>query len=189
MSLPVILGIAVGLAFDAMSVAVAASLMLGRVTWRQVFRFGFHFGLFQGLMPIIGWYAGRGVEKYIHAWDHWAAFMLLMFIGGKAIVDAIRREDSEQEISDPTRGWSLVLLSLATSIDALGVGLNFGLLDVEIWTPSLTIALTTSILTVLGMLLSKHISSNTRRTLQIAGGIILILIGAKILLEHLLAQP
>ena len=187
MNFIIILGIAVGLAIDAMSVAIATSLMLGRVYKGQIFRFAFFFGLFQGVMPIIGWFAGAGIESYISTWDHWIAFILLLLIGVKSIREAFKGDDGISLVSDPTRGLTLIILSIATSIDALAVGLNFGILEVPILIPALTIALTTAVLTTAGMLLSKLITSRARQTIQIAGGGVLILIGAKILIEHLVA--
>lgn len=185
MSLLVILGIAIGLSMDAMSVAIATSLMLGRPTAGQIFRFAFSFGLFQALMPVAGWFAGREIEPYIRTWDHWVAALLLFFIGGKAIIEALRKGERASGSSDPTRGASLLLLSVATSIDALAVGLNFGLLDVPIWYPAPIIGVVTASLVTLGMLLSGLIGRGARRSLQVAGGLILVAIGLKILVEHL----
>ncbi len=185
MSFLEILGIAVGLAMDAMSVAIATSLMLGRVNAGQVFRFAFTFGLFQGAMPIIGWFAGRGIESYIEAWDHWVAFALLAGIGSKAIYETLTGNDNIAGVPDPTIGITLYVLAVATSIDALAVGLNFGILDVSVWIPSLVIAIVTAGLTTAGMLLSRFINTRARKSLQILGGLILIGIGLKILIEHL----
>ncbi len=195
----VVIGIAVGLAMDAFAVAVGASATLGRVTRGQVFRFGFHFGLFQAVMPLIGWLAGRGVHGYIAAWDHWVAFGLLAFIGGKMIVAALRGSLASQgdadasertpvpakALPDPTRGVTLLMLSVATSIDALAVGLSLGMLQVGIWYPILIIGVVTFGLTVLGMLLGSRIGSRFGRWTEFFGGLVLIAIGAKILVEHL----
>src|SRR5512140_3851208 len=114
-----ILGIAVGLAMDATAVSIATSVALARVHWRQVFRFAFHFGLFQMLMPVAGWALGHGFERYITTWDHRVAFVLLSAIGGKAVYSALCGGEEALAQRDPTRGWSLVGLSVATSIDAL----------------------------------------------------------------------
>jgi putative Mn2+ efflux pump MntP len=185
MGLVVILGIAVGLALDAFAVAVAGSVSLGRVTGRQVFRFAFHFGLFQAGMPLIGWLAGRGVQQYMAAWDHWVAFGLLAFIGGKAIVTALRSGESTKPRGDPTRGWTLLMLSVATSIDALAVGLSLGMLEVAIWYPALIIGVVTAGLTALGMLIGSRLGARFGRWTEIAGGLVLIGIGVKILVEHI----
>ncbi len=189
MNLIVILGIAVGLAMDTFAVAVATSVMLGRVTGRQVFRFAFHFGLFQALMPVIGWLAGTTFSSYIVRWDHWVAFGLLAFVGGKAVIEAVREDDAEEEETkdDPTRGMSLIILSMATSIDALAVGLSFAMLGVRIWYPVVVIGLVTAAITTLGMFLGSTVGGRFGRRVEVLGGLILIGIGLKILLQHLLA--
>ena len=189
MSLIALIGIAIGLAMDATAVAIAASVMLGRVSGRQVFRFAFHFGLFQAGMPILGWLAGRGLQEHIQAWDHWVAFGLLSLIGGKAIVDVFREGDGEKAPrSDPTRGMSLVILSIATSIDALAVGLSLALLEVTIWYPALVIGVVTAALTVCGMLLGGFVGQRLGKRVRLLGGVILIGIGTKILVEHTLTD-
>lgn len=186
MTLIAVLGIAVGLAMDATAVAIATSVRLGRVSRRQVFRFAFHFALFQAVMPVMGWFAGRGLKEYIESWDHWVAFVLLGLIGGKAIVDVFREEDGDTDVSDPTRGFSLIALSVATSIDALAVGLSFAVLKVEIWYPALVIGVVTAALTVLGMLVGARLGRRFGLRVRVLGGVILIAIGIKILVEHTL---
>ena len=136
MSLIAVIGIAIGLAMDATAVAIGTSVLLGRVNGRQVFRFSFHFGLFQAGMPVLGWLAGRGLSSYIEAWDHYVAFGLLAAIGGKAIFDVLNGDDDNTSVTDPTRGLSLIILSVATSIDALAVGLSLAVLQVTIWYPA-----------------------------------------------------
>ena len=185
MSFVALLGIALGLAMDATAVAIATSIFLGRVDGRQVFRFAFHFGLFQAGMPVIGWLAGRGLREYIESWDHWVAFVLLALVGGKAIVDAARAGENENaHASDPTRGLSLVVLSVATSVDALAVGLSLAMLDVVIWYPAAVIGVVTAALTVCGMLLGGRVGQRFGRRIRILGGVILLGIGIKILIEH-----
>jgi putative Mn2+ efflux pump MntP len=181
------LGIAAGLAMDATAVAIGTSVLLGRVTARQVFRFAFHFGLFQAAMPVLGWLAGRGLKEYIESWDHWVAFVLLAVIGSKAIFDAIKGEASEADVSDPTRGLSLVVLSIATSIDALAVGLSLAVLDVNIWYPCALIGIVTATLTVCGMFLGSRVGQRFGDRVRILGGLILLGIGVKILVEHTIA--
>jgi manganese efflux pump family protein len=185
MSLFLILGLSLGLAMDAFAVATAASVSLGGVSGRQVFRFAFHFGLFQAMMPILGWLAGRSVASYISSWDHWLAFGLLVGIGGKAIVQAIRADGEEAKAGDPTRGVSLVLLSVATSVDALAVGLSFAVVRVNIWVPAAVIGLITAGLTSLGMLIGSRLGSRFGKRMEIVGGVVLVGIGVKILLSHL----
>lgn len=181
-------GIAVALAMDAFAVALAAGLSLPRLTGRHLFRFGFHFGLFQALMPILGWLAGISLRRQIEAFDHWLAFALLFFVGAKMLRDAWRSGDDDKTSGDPTRGLSLVILSIATSIDALAVGLSLAVLGVEIWTPALVIGMTACCLTLCGMLLGRRLGSIWGTRVEVLGGIILIAIGLKILLEHTILQ-
>jgi manganese efflux pump family protein len=179
-----LLGIALGLAMDAFAVAIGAGLQLCGATPRQTFRLAWHFGLFQAFMPIIGWLAGRTVAHYIAPVDHWIAFGLLAFIGGKMIWEAFHH-DEDAEVCDPTKGWRLVMLSIATSIDALAVGLSLALLGVSIWYPALVIGIVAGVLTIIGMELGKRFGALLGRRMEIVGGIILIGIGVKILVEHL----
>jgi putative Mn2+ efflux pump MntP len=120
MGIITILGLAVALAMDAFAVALGTALTLPTLTRRHLFRLGWHFGLFQALMPLIGWLAGRTIQKWIVSVDHWIAFGLLVFVGGRMVWEAIHSEDRPDR-GDPTRGWSLIMLSVATSIDALAV--------------------------------------------------------------------
>ena len=111
-----------------------------RVTPRHIFRVAFHFGLFQALMPLIGWFVGQSFATYVKSVDHWVAFGLLAFIGGRMLWES-RKETEEQTDLDPTRGWMLVMLSVATSIDALAVGLSMAFLGINIWVPAIVIGL------------------------------------------------
>lgn len=180
-----LLGIAVGLAMDAFAAAIAVSVGLGRVSGRQAFRLAWHFGLFQALMPVIGWFAGMSVERWIRAWDHWLAFGLLAFVGGRMLVSGLRCRREEPARLDPTRGLSLVLLSVATSIDALAVGLSFAALGVRIWIPSAVIGLTAALLTVVGTALGSRLGDRFGRWMEVLGGALLIAIGARIVVAHL----
>jgi manganese efflux pump family protein len=179
-----ILGIAVALAMDAFAVALAAGTVLDPVTGRHLFRFGFHFGLFQFFMPIIGWLAGLSVQKWITAYDHWIAFALLAFVGVKMIWEALHDDKDDAVPSDPTRGLSLVMLAVATSIDALAVGLTLAMLGVGIWRPAVVIGLVAGILTVAGMLLGRRLGQIWGKRVEVCGGLILCGLGLKILLEH-----
>jgi putative Mn2+ efflux pump MntP len=186
MNLVEIMAIAVGLAMDAFAVSIASSVIIGKISRRQVFRLAFHFGLFQAMMPVLGWLAGRTVDIYIRTWDHWAAFGLLSFIGGKAIYSALKGGSGTAGSADPSRGLSLVVLSVATSIDALAVGLSFAMLRVSIWYPSAVIGVITAGLSVVGVLLGGKLGLRFGRKMEVLGGAVLILIGVKILLEHIL---
>lgn len=180
-----LIGVAVGLAMDAFAVSIGAGLTLKTVDARQTLRLAWHFGLFQALMPIIGWLAGLSVERWIAPVDHWIAFGLLAVIGGKMIHEALKDDDEETRRGDPTKGWSLVLLSVATSIDALAVGLSLALLDVSIWWPAVVIGLVAGAFTTVGMQLGKRFGALLGRRMESVGGIVLIAIGVKIVVEHL----
>ena len=179
-------GIAVALAMDAFAVALGTGMNLATLTGRHLFRLGFHFGLFQALMPILGWLAGQTVQRQIAAWDHWIAFGLLAFVGGHMLKEAFAGSEEAAAASDPTRGMSLVLLSVATSIDALAVGFSLSVLGVSIWTPAVVIGLVAGALTVAGMLLGRRAGDRWGPRVEIVGGLILIGIGLKILAEHTL---
>jgi len=183
-----LIGIALALAMDAFAVALGTGLCLPQLTGRHLFRFGFHFGLFQALMPIIGWLAGVTVREYIESIDHWLAFGLLSLVGGKMLWEAWHNEADQCRKGDPTRGWSLVMLSIATSIDALAVGLSLAILGVDIWTPALVIGVVAGALTLCGMLLGRRLGQAWGKRVEIFGGLVLIAIGVKILLEHTLVR-
>ncbi len=178
--------VALGVSLDAFAVAIAVSIALGTVSGRQVFRLAFHFGLFQAMMPVLGWLAGSSLAAWIAAWDHWVAFAVLTFIGGKAILGALSRDQSIEPVADGTRGLRLVALSVATSIDALAVGLGLAVLDVSIWYPVVLIGITTGTLTAVGMVLGGRLGTRFGRRTEVAGGLVLVGIGAKILAQHLL---
>ena len=177
-------GLALALAMDAFAVALGTGAVLSRLTGRHLFRLGFHFGLFQALMPVIGWLAGLTIMQWVEAWDHWIAFSLLAIIGGRMIYEAFSDEEKTDD-RDPTKGLSLVLLSIATSIDALAVGFSLSVIGVSIWMPALVIGLVAGVLTIVGMLLGGRIGDRWGTRVEIFGGLVLIAIGIKILIEHL----
>jgi putative Mn2+ efflux pump MntP len=177
--------IALGLAMDAFAVALSGGFSAGKVTKRQTLRLAFHFGLFQFFMPILGWAAGLTVQNLIQAYDHWVAFALLAGIGGKMVYESFRQEKNEGRKPDITRGASLVLLSLATSIDALAVGLSLSLLRVRILYPSTVIGVVCFALTALGFAFGSRLGRLLGRRMELLGGMVLIGIGVRILIEHL----
>jgi manganese efflux pump family protein len=183
----VLLGTAVALAMDTLAVAAAISAGLGGLTVRQTFRLTFHFGLFQAAMPAIGWYGGSALAGVLGAVDHYIAFGLLAFLGVRMIRESLRGGDGRAPgaARDPSRGLSLVGLSIATSIDALAVGISLGLLGKPILVPALVIGLVCSSLTFVGTLLGRRVGPSLGRWSGRVGGLVLILIGAKILIEHL----
>ena len=186
MDLWTVLALAVALSMDALVVAVATGASLRQVSRRQTFRLAWHFGLFQALMPVVGWASGMAVVRFIQAYDHWVAFGLLGFIGGRMVWAGLKPKDEGAETRDPTRGLSLMLLSLATSIDALAVGFSLSLLRVSIGWPALTIGLVTAAVTAAG-LRAGQVLGRVRRLGAMAdllGGVVLIAIGVGILLRH-----
>jgi putative Mn2+ efflux pump MntP len=174
--------IAVGLAMDAFAVSLAARAS-GRARGRRAaFRLSFHFGLFQFLMPVLGWFAGYRVEPLVSAVDHWIALAMLAFVGARMIHGGL----SEQEpvCGDPSRGWTLVALSLATSIDALAIGFSLAMLRAPVWVPALVIGVTAAALSLGGIWLGRRAGPLLGRGAAVAGGILLIFIGLKIVLDH-----
>ena len=181
-----IVALAIALAMDAFAVAIATGVRLKRVSFRQFFRLAWHFGLFQAMMPVIGWAAGLTVRESIERYDHWIAFALLSFVGVNMIREAFKLEEDAREKHDPTRGMTLVMLSVATSIDALAVGLTISMLQVAIWLPALVIGLVAGAFTIMGLYLGKSVGSAERLSpiAEVLGGVVLLAIGVKILIEH-----
>jgi putative Mn2+ efflux pump MntP len=178
--------IALSMAMDAFAVTLGASTQENASGPRPVFRMAFHFGLFQFLMPVIGWFAGTTIAGYISAYDHWVAFSLLAFVGLRMIRSAFDPHD-ERYKKDPSRGWTLILLAVATSIDALAVGFSLALVGVTIWYPAVVIGVVTGLISMFGGLLGNRLGQKFGKSMEIIGGIILIIIGVRILLSHLLA--
>lgn len=186
MNLVECLAIAVALAMDAFAVAIATGIRLREVSPRQTFRLAFHFGLFQALMPVAGWTLGLTVREYIEQWDHWLAFGLLLFIGLRMVREALEEEDDTQERCDPTRGLTLVMLAVATSIDALAVGLSMSVLGLDIAYPATIIGLVCLVFTAAGLHMGRMLSqaSSLGRKAALFGGVVLVGIGLNILHEH-----
>ena len=178
--------IAVALAMDAFAVSIAAGVALKSVSGRQTFRLAWHFGLFQAMMPIIGWSAGLTIRSRIEAYDHWVAFALLAFVAQGMLRSAFKGEAAGADTNDPTKGMTMVMLSVATSIDALAVGLSLSMINISIWTPALIIGLVAGTFATVGMHLGKMIGSMDQlsRWAETAGGIVLLAIGVNILREH-----
>ena len=168
---------------DAFAVSIAAGASLDRVTPRHVFRMAFHFGLFQFGMPVLGWWAGSTIAGYIAAYDHWLAFGLLSAVGGKMWWNALRGAE-EASATDPTRGWLLVALSVATSIDALAVGFGMALMSVGVFVPCLVIGLVAAGFSTVGITCGGKMLRKWGRPAQVMGACALILIGVRILVSH-----
>jgi putative Mn2+ efflux pump MntP len=186
MDITTLIGTAFALAMDAFAVAVAAGVSSRQITFRQTFRLSWHFGFFQFMMPVIGWIAGLNIRSIIEQYDHWVAFLLLLFVGGNMIREAFQHKTMEIQKNDSTKGMTLVILSVATSIDALAVGLSFAMLKITIWFPAVVIGIIAALSTGLGVQIGKKVgaSSHIGSYADAVGGIVLIGIGMKILHQH-----
>ena len=174
--------IGVGLSMDAFAVAICKGLSMRRIDGRQTLLVGVFFGGFQALMPLLGWALGRQFEQYITQYDHWIAFVLLAYLGGKMIWEALHEGES-CPANFTVR--ELLVLAVATSIDALAVGISFAFLKVPILPAVALIGCTTFVLSLIGVWIGNRFGSRFKSKAEVAGGVILILIGLKILLEHL----
>ena len=195
MNLLDIILLAVALAMDCFAVSIVSGVIVRARTaahddrhaspiLHTRLRMAFLFGFFQALMPLIGWLGISWFSRQLEAYDHWIAFVLLAFIGGNMIREAIAGED-EEEMDESVSLREVLLLAVATSIDALTVGIAFASLSVNIWVSVALIGVTTFVLSIVGVLVGNQFGMRYQKPSQIAGGIILILIGTKVLLEHL----
>lgn len=180
-----ILAIAVGLAMDAAAVSLGAAAANHARGARATFRLAFHFGLFQFMMPVAGWAAGAAVASQIAAVDHWVAFALLAFVGIRMIRAGMADDAHSAFARDPSRGTTLVLLAVATSIDALAVGWTLAMLGARIWYAAATIGLVTGTLSVAAIRLGSRLGRAAGKRMEVVGGLILLAIGGRILVEHL----
>ncbi len=178
--------IGIGLSMDAFAVAVCKGLCMTKINKKHALVIALFFGGFQFLMPVAGWLLGTQFERYIVSFDHWIAFALLAFIGGKMIYEAISDDDEDACRADKSLDLKeLTLLAIATSIDALAVGITFAFLKVNILPAAGLIGVTTFVLSLAGVVIGNRFGSRYKKKAEICGGVILILIGLKILLEHL----
>jgi len=176
--------IAIALGMDAFAVSIVSGTTLKKLHPKHVLRIALFFGGFQGIMPILGWGAGNGFRDLIQGIDHWIAFGLLFFIGSKMIYESTKLELDER--MDPLNMNVLLILSIATSIDAFGVGLGLSILDASIMFPALVIAFVTFSLSVLGLFIGDTFGHHFEKKMELLGGVILIIIGFSILIEHIL---
>jgi putative Mn2+ efflux pump MntP len=184
MNLVEVLIVSFGLAADALAVSIVVGSSGLAADRRSAIRLAFHLGLFQFLMPVIGWHLGVEVEKLIEHFDHWVAFGLLAIVGGRMIHAAFSAEGATIR-RNPTKGASLVVLSVATSIDALAVGFGMALFRIPIWEPGVIIGLVTATLSFIGVRLGSKVKRGYGRTMELIGGVVLICIGLRILYEHI----
>jgi manganese efflux pump family protein len=176
--------IAMGLAMDASAVSLAAAAAGYACDARAIFRLSFHFGLFQFLMPVLGWFLGIGFASHFKTFDHWIAFFLLAFVGIRMIREGMDKSPGNQK-NDPSRGMTMVMLSVATSIDALAIGLSLAMLEVNIWYPSIMIGVITTAMSLFAIKIGTKLGVLFGKKMEISGGIILLFIGTRILFFHL----
>ena len=177
-----------GLSMDAFAVSICKGLSMRKVNKKQCLVIGLFFGGFQALMPFIGWVLGSQFEQYITSIDHWIAFILLGFIGGKMVVEAIREKDEAVEVGkmDPPLDFKeMFILAIATSIDALAVGITFAFLDTPILEAITIIGITTMIISIVGVVIGNYFGGKYKHKAELVGGIILVLLGIRILIQHL----
>jgi len=188
--------IGIGLSMDAFSVSICKGLTTKRFSWKMALTCGLWFGFFQALMPLIGFFLGSQFEQYITSVDHWIAFGLLFLIGTNMIREATKQSTDDDNgllrsarndgpVASPIGFRTMLLLAVATSIDALAVGISFACIQVKIWSSILIIGLTTLLFSIIGVKIGNAFGSKFEKSAGIVGGIILILIGLKILMEHL----
>jgi manganese efflux pump family protein len=180
-----IVALAFSLSLDCFAVSLALSASGYLNDRRAAFRISFHFGLFQSLMPIAGWSVGAQLEPYIASFDHWIAFGLLTFVAVRMILGS-RETPSTEPSKDPSRGWTLVTLSTATSIDALAVGLGLAALGIEVWYPSVVIGSITLIVSVLAIMGGRRAQRSLGSHAQVLGAAVLLIIAVKVLFSHTL---
>ena len=184
MSLASIFIISLSMAMDAFAVSLGSGIKIGPGP-RPIFRIAFHFGLFQAILPVVGWLFGNTIEPYVKGVDHWVAFGLLAFVGLRMMRSGFSKEE-EKIVKDPSRGWTMVMLSIAVSIDALAVGLSLAFLGVNIWTPALIIGLVTGALSLAGLRMGNEVGKRFGKSVEVLGGLVLIGIGIKIVTSHMI---
>lgn len=175
--------LAIGVSMDAFAVSICKGLAMKQIKFKHMLIVGLWFGGFQALMPLIGYFLGIQFETYITAYDHWIAFILLAFIGGNMIKEAL---SNEEETADASLAVKIMLvLAIATSIDALALGVTFAFLQVNIWEAVSFIGVVTFLFSVAGLKIGNVFGTKYKSNAEFVGGVILILLGIKILLEHL----
>lgn len=186
MSLLSIFLIAIGLSVDSFVVSITAGVCMVKVKIRDALKVALFMAVFQALMPLIGWLAGSSFLHYIESFAHWVAFVLLLAIGGKMIYEGVKYKDKSEKSFSPTNNLMLTGMAIATSIDALIVGIGFGLLEVSIIIPVLIIGSLTFLFSASGVLVGNKIGTRYNSGLEIFGGIILAGLGINILIDHIL---
>lgn len=178
----------VGLAMDAFAVSICKGLAMRKVNKKQAVIIALFFGGFQAIMPVIGWLLCKGFQTYIEAFDHWIAFALLAFIGVKMIIETLREKEDDvviEEMDPPLDMKEMLILAIATSIDALAVGISLAALDRPIVESAAIIGVVTFVISIIGVYIGNFFGNRYKKRAELTGGIILVLIGVKILCEHM----
>lgn len=186
MNLLTLILIGISLSVDSLAASITTGACACKIKLDHILKVAVFMAFFQGTMPLIGWLIGHSFKNIISHYDHWVAFLLLLGIGGKILYDGIKYSpDSQKTKLEPTKILILIGIGFATSIDALIIGIGFGLIDVYIWLAILVIGTITFIFSTLGVWIGKKIGTKINKGIEIAGGIVLISLGTKILIEHL----
>lgn len=183
MGISEIIFISASLAMDAFAVSICKGLSMKKLDWKKAFIIASYFGAFQGLMPVIGYFLGATFSDLVTSIDHWIAFALLSIIGGNMIKESF--DDEEEKRNDNVDFKTMIVLAIATSIDALAVGITFAFLKTNIVLSVVLIGIITFVISLLGVNIGNKFGDKFQNKAELSGGIILILIGLKILLEHL----
>ena len=175
--------ISLSMAMDAFAVCLAAGALEKIQGPRPLFRLSFHFGLFQFIMPVVGWLLGMTIEPLIHDYADWIAFGLLAFVGLRMIRSSLQN-NGKNHWDDPSRGWTMVLLSIAVSIDALAIGISLGVLGIFVWYPAILIGVVTGILSLVGLRIGRIVGRKFGKPAEVIGGLVLLGIGLRVLFLH-----
>ena len=186
MDIVTITGIAIGLSFDTFAVSLSCGVVESRIRFREAMRIAFVLALFQGALPVFGYFLGSAVSRYIGTFDHWVAFFLLLFLGVRMIIEGLKRGE-ERVAVNYQRLPVLLTMAVGTSIDAFAVGISFAFLNVRIWSAGLVIGAVTFIASMTAIRIGKSAGSHLGSRVEILGGLILAAIGIKILMEHLIS--
>ncbi len=180
-----VLLIAIGLAMDAFAVSICKGLSMKKIDFKKLFIIALYFGVFQAGMPVIGYFLGESFEEFVTSIDHWIAFILLSFIGINMIRETFADSDDEAS-NDDTSFKTMVILAIATSIDALAIGITFAFLETNIWISAGVIGVVTFLISAIGVIIGNRFGDKYEKRAEIFGGVILIIMGIKILCEHLI---
>lgn len=185
MDLVALLVLGIGLSIDSLAASITTGACAFQIRLYTVLKTALFMAVFQGLMPVVGWLVGSSFKSIIENYDHWVAFVLLLGIGGKMVYEGIQKRDDEELTCKTTSNLMLAGMAFATSIDALIVGIGFGLMSVNIWLAVLIIGVTTFVFSATGVVLGKKLGTKVNKSIEIVGGLILSGLGIKILISHI----